>query len=207
MGSRAKTTRSARLPTSSEPTSFSRKSDQAASRVKPRRASSRVSRSPGSQPPAGLPCEVLAGHRGVEAEPRVGRLHREVAAQGQPAAGVQHLAPGVGPLQPARAQALVRPGHVGGGVGRLHGGDDAEPRHALDVLHAHHLRVLQAEARLRAAGRRAPAPWRRAPPGCRGRRWRGCRPGSRPGAARRETSSMWSPGRDQQARGCPGSSL
>jgi hypothetical protein len=36
-------------------------------------------------------------------------------------------------------------------MGRLHGGDDAELRHALEILHPSHLGVLQPETRVRLA--------------------------------------------------------
>ncbi len=41
-------------------------------------------------------------------------------------------------------------------MGGLHGGDDPQPGHALDVLHPQHLRVLQAEADLRSRTTQGP---------------------------------------------------
>ena len=69
--------------------------------------------SPAGHPPAaGRPAlRILAGHRRVDAVEGIVTLHREVAAAGERRPRIQHLPPGVRPLDPLRADPVLGPVH------------------------------------------------------------------------------------------------
>ena len=63
----------------------------------------------GSQPPGGWPLRILAADRGGEAVERVGALDREIRAEGERHAIVEHAPPGIGAAAAARAPSAPRP--------------------------------------------------------------------------------------------------
>ena len=89
---------------------------------------------------------VLAGDGGVEAAEGVDGLDGVVGAEGEGDAVREHGTPGVGVFGAFGAEAGFGPGHVGEEVGGLHGGDDAELGHAVEVFGQEDLGVLDAEA-------------------------------------------------------------
>ena len=67
--------------------------------------------------------------------------------------GIFHRTPRIGVLNALRAEALLRPRHVGRGVRGLHGGDDAEFREPWNIFRREHLRMLDAQPRIVCIGR------------------------------------------------------
>ena len=101
----------------------------------------------GGEPAAGrLTFGVLAADRGGEAGEGVGVFDREVRAEGERDAVVEHRAPGIGAAEPLEPHPRLGHQPVRGLVGRLHRGDGAVAGEARQVRRIDDLGMLDPPA-------------------------------------------------------------